>query len=750
MRQQLVERIVTFLLGCDGIDFNLLRPLKVEWHDRQMVSSWQATTARFGSSQPESDKIRPSAIEGDESMNRPSFTYPTAHKDDVVEDYHGTAVSDPYRWLEDPKNPDTIAWVAAQNELTQNMMAELPIHAQFQKRLTTLWNFPKSSAPRRKANHYFVQKNDGLQNQPVLYKQASLDAPLEEVIDPNTLSDDGTIALVNQSYSKDGRFLAYSLSQSGSDWQTIHVRDLQTNEDKPEVLQWAKFTNPAWLPDGSGFFYARYPSPEEMPDAPPSTHQHVYFHKVGTPQSVDQIIYARPNAPNLGFHPDVTEDGRYLTLHVWEGTDRRNRFYYRPIDGEEFIYLLDEMDASYQFLGNDGPTFYFQTDFEAPNGRIIAINLNHSDPTSWQTIIPEQDNAIAFSLMANNQFVVGRLHHGRHTLHHYALDGTDSGEIELPVPGTIFDLSGERQQSELFIQFQSFTYPPTILRYDFTTNELTILDQPSLDFDPDDYETSQIFYSSKDGTQVPLFITHKKGLALDGNNPTLLYGYGGFNISLTPIFSPTRLAWLERGGIYAQACLRGGMEYGEAWHQAGMLENKQNVFDDFIAAGEWLIANGYTNEKRLAIEGRSNGGLLVAACMVQRPDLFGAVHCAVPVIDMLRYHKFSAGRYWTPEYGNAVENPDHFRFMMAYSPLHNVKPGITHPPLLITTADTDDRVVPMHAKKFAATLQSADNGRNPLLLRVEMRAGHGLGKPTAKLIEEATDVYSFLWTMLNK
>ncbi|WP_420643964.1 prolyl oligopeptidase family serine peptidase [Candidatus Leptofilum sp.] len=683
-------------------------------------------------------------------MDFHTFKYPTAAKADVVDDYHGTAVADPYRWLENPKDPATIAWVEAQNELTQSIMAELPVHRQFTERLTTLWNFPKSSVPRRRGDHYFVQKNDGLQNQPTLYKQANLSTPLREVLDPNSLSEDGTIALINQSYSKDGRYLAYTLSQSGSDWQTIHIRDLHTNEDRPEVLHWAKFTNAAWLPDGSGFFYARYPSPDEMPDAPPSTHQQIFFHKLGTPQSSDQIIFARPDAPNLGFHPEITEDGRYLTLHVWDGTDRRSRFYYRPLDSEDFIYLLDEMDAAYVFLGNDGQKFYFQTDNGADNGRIIAIHLNNPDPANWQTLIPEGDDAIAFSLMVNNQFIIATLHHGQHKLHRYALDGQYLGEIILPVPGTIFDLAGKRKHTELFIQFQSFTYPPTILRYDFAADELSILDQPKLDFAPEAYQTTQVFYPSKDGTKVPLFITHKKGLNLDGKNPTLLYGYGGFNIAMTPLFSPTRLAWLERGGVYAQAGLRGGMEYGEAWHQAGMLQNKQTVFDDFIAAGEWLIAYGYTNSRKLAIEGRSNGGLLVAACMVQRPDLFGAVHCGVPVIDMLRYHKFSAGRYWIPEYGNAEANAEHFKFMMAYSPLHNVQPDRTYPPLIITTADTDDRVVPMHAKKFAATLQAADNGRNPLLIRIETRAGHGLGKPTTKLIEEAADVYSFLWTMLNK
>ncbi|VAW31456.1 Prolyl endopeptidase [hydrothermal vent metagenome] len=392
-------------------------------------------------------------------MNDKLFQYPAAREGDVVENYHGTAVPDPYRWLEDSKRPETIAWVTAQNALTQNIMAELPVHQQFKERLTSLWNFPKSSVPRRKGAHYFVQKNDGLQNQSVLYQQSRLDAPLKQVLDPNALSQDGTIALTSQSYSKDGRFLAYSLSQSGSDWQTIHIRNLESGQDSGEVLHWVKFTAATWLPDGSGFFYARFPSPDEMPDAPPSTHQQIYFHTVGTAQSKDSLVFARPDAPNLGFHPQVTEDGRYLTLHVWDGTDRRNRFYYRSLqDSGEFIYLLDKMDANYQFLGNDGSLFYFQTDFEAANGRIISIDLNNPNPANWQTIIPEQSDAIAFSLMVNDQFVLGRLHHGQHKLHHYAIDGSLTGEIELPVAGTIFDLEGERSHTELFIQFQSFTH----------------------------------------------------------------------------------------------------------------------------------------------------------------------------------------------------------------------------------------------------------------------------------------------------
>ncbi|HIP73767.1 MAG TPA: S9 family peptidase [Anaerolineae bacterium] len=684
-------------------------------------------------------------------MFKQSFTYPVTRQDDVVDDYHGTAVLDPYRWLEDPDSAETCAWVDAQNELTRHFINQLPIRPQLEERLTALWDYPKYSPPVQRNGRFFFQKNDGLQNQAVLYWQDGLDAEPRVLLDPNTLSEDGTIALMNQSYSDDGRLLAYSLSESGSDWQTIHIRDVDSGQDLSDEIHWVKFTAAAWLPGKTGFYYSRYPSPEEMPDAPPSTHNRVYFHRLGAPQAEDTLVYARPDAPNLGFAPEITDDGRYLILHVWDGTDTRNRIYYRPLDSDgEFIRLIDVMEAKYNFLGNDGPLFYFETDLDAENGRIIAIPTDQPDRANWQEVVPQSDDVIESSRMVNNQFVVMRLHHASHRLHLYDLDGTPAGEIALPALGSVMALTGKRRHSQMFLQFMSFLYPPAIFRYDFANGALTPLYQPQVDFDPDEYETTQVFYPSKDGTRVPMFLTYKKGLALDGNNPTLLYGYGGFNINLPPQFAPTRIAWLEMGGVYAQANLRGGTEYGEAWHQAGMLENKQNVFDDFIAAAEWLIANGYTRTDRLAIEGRSNGGLLVAACMTQRPDLFGAVHCGVPVIDMLRYHKFSAGRYWTPEYGNATEDPEHFRFLLAYSPLHNVRPAVTYPATLITTADTDDRVVPLHARKFTAVLQANDFSQNPILLRVETKAGHGMGKPTGKLIAEASDVYSFLWTILNQ
>lgn len=682
-------------------------------------------------------------------MNTLKFDYPPAHQADVVDDYHGTLVKDSYRWLEDPDSQETQAWVAAQNELTQAFISELPVKDLFAERLTDLWNYAKQESPRKRQNRLFFQKNDGLQNQPVLYWQED-DGEPKVLLDPNQLSEDGTTALINQSYTKNGRLLAYSLSQSGSDWQTIRVREVDSGEDLPDVLEWSRFTNIVWTPDHAGFYYGRYPSPDEMPDAPPSTHQRIYYHKLNTPQSADELVYARPDAPNLGFNPVLSDDDRFLILQVWDGTDNRNRVYYQDLQTQgDFVRLIDVMEAKYEFLGNDGPLFYFETDLNAENGRIIAINIANPAKEKWQEIIPEGDDALYITQLIHDEFVIVRLHHAYHRLFRYALDGTLLGEIALPTMGSIIEINGRREHNVMYFQFQSFLYPPTVFAYDFAVGETAVIHQPHVNFDLDEYETTQVRYPSKDGTLVPLFITHKKGLKLDGSHPTLLYGYGGFNISLPQLFAPTRITWLERGGVYAQANLRGGTEYGEAWHQAGMLHNKQNVFDDFIAAGEWLIANGYTSRKKLAIEGRSNGGLLVAACLVQRPDLYGAAHCGVPVIDMYRYHKFTAGRFWTSEYGDAEASAEHFAFLQAYSPLHNIQPGTTYPPLIITTADTDDRVVPMHAKKFAAALQAADNGSNPLLLRVEVKAGHGFGKPTAKLIEEATDVYTFLWTMLN-
>ncbi len=612
--------------------------------------------------------------------------------------------------------------------------------------MTALWNYPKYSVPSHKGTYYFYSKNDGLQNQSVLYRQESLQGESTLVIDPNTLSEDGTTALVTQSFSKDGTLLVYGLSRHGSDLQELHIRQVESGVEYAEVIQWGRFPSVAWKRDKSGFFYNRLPEPGSVPPEDQSNYSQVYWHTLDTPQKEDRLVFERPDFKELSFSPFMSDDDEYLMLRVWHGTDPKNRFYYRKVvsDGP-FIRLLDEADASYDFIGNDGPIFYFQTTLDAPRKRIIAIDCEQPQRANWREIVPQQDDAIEFALMVNHQFVILYLHDAHHEIKIYSVDGRYERDIPLPAPGSIVEVSGEHDQTELFFSFTSFLYPSTIYRYDFTGGALTLYHAPELDFDASGYETTQVFYSSKDGTRIPMFLTHKKGLKLDGSNPTLLYGYGGFDISLTPTFSVPALVWLEHGGIYAVANLRGGGEYGEAWHLAGTLERKQNVFDDFIAAAEWLIANKYTRSSRLAIQGGSNGGLLVAACMVQRPDLFGAVICQVPVIDMLRYHKFTVGRYWISDYGNAEANPEDFKFMYAYSPLHNVKAGVAYPATLILAADTDDRVVPAHAKKFAATLQAAHVGDNPILLRIEMKAGHGFGKPTTKLIEERSDIWAFLF-----
>jgi prolyl oligopeptidase len=679
-----------------------------------------------------------------------SWKYPASQKVAVVDNYHGTEVADPYRWLEDAESEETQAWVAAQNELTFSYLENIPAREQIKKRLLELWNFPKYTVPVREGQRYFFSKNDGLQNQAVLYMQERWDGEARVVIDPNKLSADGTIALTNQVVSKDGKLLAYGLSSRGSDWQEIKIRNLDAGKDYDETLKWCRFTGIAWTHDHKGFYYSRFPEPGTVPKEDEINFNRVYYHLIGTSQSQDPLIYARPDFKELGFYPSITEDGKYLVLYVYHGTDPKNRIYYRELGRSgAFVKLLDDADANYTPIGNSGAIFYFHTDLNAPRGKIIAIDSRKPERENWQTIISEQANEVISSVtIVNNQFVAAYLRDAQHILKVFNLSGKIDRDISLPTIGTISALSGKRRDTEMFMQFTSFLFPATIYRYSFKDSKMEVFRDAKIKFDPLQYETKQVFYSSKDGTRVPMFITHKKGLPLSGDHPTLLYGYGGFNISLTPAFSTSRLVWLENGGVLAIPNLRGGGEYGEQWHQAGVLDRKQNVFDDFIAAAEWLIANGYTNSRRLAINGGSNGGLLVAACLVQRPDLFGAVICQVPVIDMLRYHKFTVGRYWVSDYGNA-EKPEDFKFLYAYSPLHNVHAGVSYPPTLITTADTDDRVVPAHAKKFAAALQAAQAGDHPILIRVETKAGHGGGKPTAKLIDEASDIYAFLFNIFG-
>lgn len=673
------------------------------------------------------------------------FDYPPARKADVVEDFHGTSVADPYRWMEDESGEELKTWIDGQNRLTVGYLEKFAGRDNIENRLTELWNFPRYTVPYKRGAYYFYSRNDGLQNQSALYMEKELGKEATLVIDPNSLSEDGTVALMNQGVNHDGTLIAYGLSRSGSDWQEIRIKNLKTGKDYDEVIQWCKFAGIAWTHDKNGFFYNRYPDPTTVPKGEESYNNKVYYHRVGTPQSADQLIYERPDARELGFSPMMTLDGKYLVLHVSKGTDRQNRVYYREAaSSKPFVRLLDAGDASYRLIGTVGSTFYFRTDLDAPRGRVVAIDLKSPHRKDWKEIIPQSEDVLSSVTMVNNRFAVSYLRDVRHRVILFTRDGAVEKELELPGIGTVSGLSGRPSDTELFFNFTSFLYPPTVFRYDFTTGILSALRDTEIDFDISAYETDQVFFTSKDGTRIPMFLTHRKGLQRNGNNPVLLFGYGGFNVSMNPSFNAARLVWLEHGGIYAQANLRGGGEYGEEWHRAGMLEKKQNVFDDFISAAEWLIENKYTQTSRLAIMGASNGGLLVSASMLQRPKLFGAVVCQVPVTDMLRYHKFTVGRFWVGEYGNAETNPEHFKFMYAYSPLHNVEPGASYPPIFITTADHDDRVVPAHAMKFGATLQAAGGGSTPILVRVETKAGHGGGKPVSKQIEEWRDIYAFL------
>ena len=682
-------------------------------------------------------------------------TYPPTRAGDVVDDYHGTAVPDPYRWLEDVDSPETRAWVAAQNQLTFAWLDQIPQRAAIRERLTALWDYPRYGAPFKKAGRYFFFKNAGLQNQAVLYTQRSLTAPPEILLDPNALSADGTVALTTTALSEDGQLMVYGTAVSGSDWNEFRVRDVAGRSDRDDVLQWIKFSGAAWTHDGLGFFYSRYPTPTGDSLLAENRDQKLYYHRVGTPQNDDLLVYERPDQPEWGVSASVTEDGRYALLHLWLGTDRRNRIAYidlgdprRPDLRAPVRMLLGEFDASYGFVGNDGPVFYFQTDNAAPRQRVIAVDTRAPEPASWRTVIPQQSDVLESAGIIHDTFVTTFLHDAHSRLRLWALDGRPLGDVELPTLGAVSGITGEREDTEMFYAFTSFLYPTTIFRYDFAAGRAEVFKAPEIAFDPGPYETRQVFYESRDGTRVPMFLTMRRGLPRDGSNPTYLYGYGGFNISLTPAFSVGVLAWLEMGGVYAVPNLRGGAEYGEDWHQAGMLERKQNVFDDFIAAAEYLTRERYTSAPKLAIGGGSNGGLLVGAAMTQRPELFAAAVPAVGVMDMLRFHKFTIGWAWVTEYGSA-DSTAHFPFLHRYSPLHNLRAGVRYPATLITTADHDDRVVPGHSFKFAAALQAAQGGDAPVLIRIETKAGHGAGKPTAKIIEEAADRWAFLVRILG-
>ena len=675
--------------------------------------------------------------------SKPSLTYPTTRQGDHVDDYHGEKVADPYRWLEDPNSEETKAWIQAQNEITFAYLQQIPAREKLKQRLTQLWDFAKYSTPYKQGNRYFYYKNDGLQNQSVLYVLDHLEDQPEVLLDPNTLSEDGTVALSGVAISEDGNLMAYGISMSGSDWQEWKVRDVNTKQDLDDHLKWVKFSGASWTHDHKGFFYSRYNEPNENTKLEDTNYyQKLFYHRLGTPQSEDLLIYERPDQKEWGFGGSVSEDGKYLIISVWQGTDPKNLVFYKDLTQSDapVIELISEFEAEYNFIDYQETKFWFQTDLNAPKGKVISLDIESGDRTE---IIPETEDTLQGINVLNHQFVAFYLKDAHTQIKILNLDGSFVREVELPGIGSAGGFRGKRQDTETFYAYTSFTTPTTIYRYDMVTGESRLYRQPEVDFNPENYETQQIFYQSKDGTQIPMFITHKKGLSLEGNNPTILYGYGGFSASLTPNFSISRVAWLEMGGVYAIPNLRGGGEYGEDWHQAGTKHNKQNVFDDFIAAAEWLIENRYTCSQKLAISGGSNGGLLVGACMTQRPDLFGAALPAVGVMDMLRFHKFTIGWAWCSDYGSP-DNPEDFKAIYAYSPLHNLKPETAYPATLITTADHDDRVVPAHSFKFAAALQAAHVGDNPVLIRIETKAGHGAGKPTAKIIEELADGFAFL------
>ena len=674
------------------------------------------------------------------------LNYPKTTKTEVVDSYHGTTITDPYRWLEDDNSPATKAWVEAQNQVTFAYLNAIPGRDAIKARLTKLWNYERYGIPFKEGGRYFYSRNDGLQNQSVLYTVETLDAAPRVLLDPNTLSKDGTVALAGMALSDDGNLLAYGLAASGSDWNEWKVRDVRTGQDLADHLQWVKFSGASWRKDGSGFFYSRYDAPKPGDTLKGvNKFQKFCFHQLGTEQAADALIYERKDQPDWGFGGGVTDDGRYLVISASQGTDRKNRVLYKNLEQPDapVVELLMDFDASYDFVDNNGPVFWFKTDLNAPRSRVIAIDVTKPERANWKEIIPQGADTLQGVNVVNNQFVATYLKDARSVVRVFALDGSPVREVALPGLGSAGGFGGKRNDTETFFSFTSFTTPGTIYRQDLKTGQSTVFRQPKVDFDSAAYETKQIFYTSKDGTRVPMFLVHKPGLKLDGKNPTLLYGYGGFDICLTPGFSVGTATWLELGGVYALANLRGGGEYGEDWHQAGTKLRKQNVFDDFIAAAEWLVANKYTSPKKLAIQGRSNGGLLVGACITQRPDLYGATLPGVGVMDMLRFHKFTIGWAWASDYGSS-DNAEEFKALRAYSPYHNLKPGVHYPPTLVTTADHDDRVVPAHSFKFAARLQECQAGKNPVVILIETKAGHGAGKPTSKQIEEKMDELAFL------
>lgn len=672
----------------------------------------------------------------------PRLQYPHTPTVDVVDEYFGTPVADPYRWLEDAEAPEVESWTQTQHDLAVDYLRALPGRDALTARLGELWNFEVFNGLIKRKERVFFMKQDGRQNQPVLYVQDG-DAEARILIDPNTFSEDGTIALTSYFPSPNGKWVAYLTSESGSDWVEIRLRDVENGRDTHDRIQQVKFTIIAWKKDHTGFYYSRFSSAQESDERNQAVYHQLFFHVLGLPQDEDREVYARPDLPASLLFPTESDDGQYLILHVVGESISKNRLYYRQSDRDgDFTRLFDLLDAEYSFLGNVNASFFIKTTHSAPRGRIILVDVN--DPAQWREIVPEQPEVIEQSLLIGQTVILVMVSQASHIIKLYDLDGNFLRQLDLPAVGSVNLYPAGQQDTGFFFDFSSYLFPTTVMYCDLESGEIRVFKEIAIPFDSSGYETRRHVFHSKDGTPVSMFLTHRKGVEPNGANPTILTGYGGFNVNNLPLYTNWIPAWLEQGGILAVVHLRGGGEYGEEWHQGGMLDRKQNTFDDFIAAAEYLIAAGYTSTPRLAIEGGSNGGLLVAACMLQRPDLFGAVICRVPVADMLRFQKFTAGRYWTPEYGDAESSREHFEFLYAYSPLHNVRKGVSYPPILIDTADHDDRVVPMHSKKFAAALQAADPGSNVILLRIELKAGHGFGKPVSKQIETRADFLVFL------
>ncbi|MFH1810176.1 MAG: prolyl oligopeptidase family serine peptidase [Pseudomonadota bacterium] len=711
----------------------------------QLAACASSESAQKKGSTPGVDSTRPPPAAS-------GLRYPVARRGDVVDTYHGEQVADPYRWLEDPDSDETRAWIAAENAVTFGWLEQIPARQAIKQRLTALWDYEKFGVPFKEGGRYFYTYNPGLLNQSQLFTVDKLGDPARLLLDPNTLSEDGTVALSSLSVSRDGTHLAYSTSSAGSDWQEWRVRDVATGTDSDDHLRWSKFSGAAWTPDGKGFYYSAYdpPSDEKKALTESNFFQKLYYHRLGQAQASDTLVYQRTDHKDWGFEGQVTEDGRYLIIHVWQGTDPKNGLFFQDLKRNKVATteLLKDFDALYHFVGNDGPVFYVKTDRDAPRGRLVAIDTRTPDPKNWKELIAQGDDTVEKVSHIGGQFVLQVLKDARNVVRVHDRKGALVREVELPGIGSTGGFDGKASDSETFFAFTGFTTPSTVFRYDLRTGTRELFKAPTVDFDPAAYTTQQVFYTSKDGTRVPMFITHKKGLVLDGKRPTFLYGYGGFNISLSPWFSVSNLVWMELGGVYAVANLRGGNEYGEAWHQGGILHNKQNVFDDFIGAAEWLHANAYSSPATLAIGGGSNGGLLVGACMTQRPDLYAATLPQVGVLDMLRYHTWTIGWAWASDYGTS-DDPALFKVLRAYSPYHNVKAGTRYPATLITTADHDDRVVPAHSFKFAAALQQAQAGDAPVLIRIETKAGHGAGKPTDKIIEETADRWAFVTRVLD-